>query len=275
MLGLLGAAAMVVLTAVTRHRRFLAGAASWVVFTGVATFVPWLPISTGTPTDGVTVAVANVLTENPDPEAAAADILAVDADVVVVPEARPRIHRILSAEYPFSDRDSRFGSWVGVYSRLPATLLANLPEQLDLDGSRYSRVEIGGRRPFVLWALHLPRPWFTSEGTFQMRPRRHARMLDGVIEAMDTEELPVVAAGDLNLTDRGRGYRRMTRELDDAMRSINGRRTSLKTPFRPLLLRIDHILEPPDWCADRARRFEITGSDHRGVTARIGPCLQT
>ena len=272
MLALAGTVVLVALTAVTRERRFLAGASSWVLFGAVATFVPWLPISTGTPVNGVTVAVANALAKNPDPEAAAADILALDADVVVVPEDSGAIHELLAEAYPFAHRDVRLRGFVGVYSRLPARLLP-YPDGL-IERHRYARVAIGGDRPFVLWALHLPRPWFTTEDTSQMRPRRHAEYLDRVIDAMAEETLPVVVAGDLNLTDRGRGYRRITRDLDDAMRSVNGRRTSLKTAFRPLLLRIDHILEPPDWCADRARRFRITGSDHRGVAARIGPCAR-
>jgi endonuclease/exonuclease/phosphatase (EEP) superfamily protein YafD len=108
-----------------------------------------------------------------------------------------------------------------------------------------------------------------------MRPGGHARTLSKFVDAIDAETGPVVVAGDLNLTDRGRGYRELTAHLDDAMRGIRGGRTEVKASYRPLLLDIDHILEPPAWCADGARRFHISGSDHRGVTARVGPCRTT
>jgi endonuclease/exonuclease/phosphatase (EEP) superfamily protein YafD len=39
-----------------------------------------------------------------------------------------------------------------------------------------------------------------------------------------------------------------------------------------LLLRIDHVFVPGDWCADDGGRFPLTGSDHRGVKVTVGPC---
>jgi endonuclease/exonuclease/phosphatase (EEP) superfamily protein YafD len=262
--------ALVVAVAVTRRPVLLASAASWTLFGVVAVFLPWVPHSTGHPAQGVTVAAANVLTTNPTKPEAVADILRVDADVVVVPEATPEVHARMSAAYPYAYRQPGAPSALGVYSRLPMT---ERPDATPIfDPARYHRLEVGGPTPFVLWALHLPRPWFVPEGSFQLRPGGHARILSAFITAIDRETEPVVVAGDLNLTDRGRGYRKITAHLDDAMRSIRGARTEIKPSFRPLLLNIDHILEPPSWCADEARRFGIRGSDHRGITARIGPC---
>jgi endonuclease/exonuclease/phosphatase (EEP) superfamily protein YafD len=142
-----------------------------------------------------------------------------------------------------------------------------------IDDDRAQRLVVDGR--FVLWALHLPRPWITPRGDTWMRPGGHARTLDRFLRRFEDEELPVILAGDLNLTDRGRGYRRITDGRRDAMRGIVGSYTSVKRPFRPLLLRIDHILVPEDWCADGQRRYGIAGSDHRGVTARVGPCARS
>lgn len=262
--------ALLTVAALRWRRALLAAAASWVLFGGVAVVAPWLPLSTGHPADGVTVAAANVLTGNAHPTLAATDLMATGADVLVVPEVSTGVHHFLAKVYPFAHRQAPNGGSMGVYTRLPATVLPEVPGTINHE--RYLRVRIGGDEPFVLWALHLPRPWFTSEGIHQRRPRGHAITVDRVLAAVDAEALPVVVAGDLNLTDRGRGYRKFTDRFDDAMRSIAGRRTSLKMLFRPLLLRIDHVLMPEDWCADQARRFEITGSDHRGVMARLGPC---
>ena len=242
----------------------------WALFGVVAVFLPWVPHSTGHVERGVTVAVANALADNPDKAQAAADILAVDADVLIVPEDTPRLHARLAARYPYAHRFEFAPASLGVFSRLPVSEDPDAPEPFF--PARYLRLDVGGPTPFVLWAMHLPRPWFTSRSDYQLRPGGHAQVLDRFLRAIAAETEPVVVAGDLNLTDRGRGYRKLTAHLDDAMRSIRGARTEIKPLYRPLLLDIDHILEPPDWCADRARRFHVTGSDHRGITARVGPC---
>ena len=42
--------------------------------------------------------------------------------------------------------------------------------------------------------------------------------------------------------------------------------------FAPLLLRIDHIFESRNWCAESSDTYPITGSDHQGVASTVGPC---
>jgi endonuclease/exonuclease/phosphatase (EEP) superfamily protein YafD len=272
---LLGVAGLVAAMAVARQPWLLAAAASWTIFGIVAVFLPWVPHPTGPVAEGrgVTVVVANALADNPTKAEAAADIAAIDADIVVVPEDSRRVHAALLTKYRYGYQYPFASSWLGVYSRLPVTQRdGDIPV---FDPSRYLRLEVGGPTPFVLWALHLPRPWLTAKDSYQMRPGGHARVLSRFIAAIDAETEPVVVAGDLNLTDRGRGYRKITANLDDAMRGIRGARTEIKRLYRPLLLDIDHILEPPSWCADSAKRFRISGSDHRGITARVGPCAST
>lgn len=265
-----GILALLVTAAAARAPLFVGAAASWTLFGVAAVFLPWMPHSTGHVGRGVTIAVANVLARNTRPLDAATNVAGIDADIVVVPEDTRTVHEQLARKYPYARRYELGNSWLGVYARVPVKERAGVTPVFD--PSRYLRLEVGGPTPFVLWALHLPRPWITPKGTFQMRPGGHARVLSAFVEAIDAETGPVVVAGDLNLTDRGRGYRKLTAHLDDAMRGIRGARTEIKPSYRPLLLNIDHILEPPGWCADHARRFVITGSDHRGITARVGPC---
>ena len=217
------------------------------------------------------IAVANVLDHNPHADDVVADILDADADIVVVPESTFSIHVRLSAFYDHAIRVQLYDAALGVYSasRWRPRGVPGL-----LDESRQQRLEIDGPDGrFVLWAVHLPKPWFVSSG-YQMRPGGHARKLDAFIDRFDSETLPVVVAGDTNLTDRGRGYRKLTDRFDDALRGIWGGPTAAKSYLRPLLLRIDHILIPEDWCADGGDRFDLTGSDHRGVRARVGPCRE-
>jgi endonuclease/exonuclease/phosphatase (EEP) superfamily protein YafD len=131
---------------------------------------------------------------------------------------------------------------------------------------------VNGPAPFELWALHLPKPSLNTDRDSQARPGAHGRTLDRIRHVIREASLPVVVAGDLNLVDRGRGYQMLTADLDDASRSAWGGPTA-KRSWLPLLFpRVDHILMPHGWCADRAARFDVTGSDHRGVRARLGPC---
>jgi len=89
-----------------------------------------------------------------------------------------------------------------------------------------------------------------------------------------------VVLGDLNLTDRGRGYHQVLGQahLVDAMRA-SGTGFSSIGKWTPLLLRIDHVLVSggpagPGWCGDDAHQLELPRSDHRAVAATVGPCAE-
>ncbi|MEN3272376.1 MAG: vancomycin resistance protein VanJ, partial [Actinomycetota bacterium] len=131
-----------------------------------------------------------------------------------------------------------------------------------LDDHHLLRVVVGGK--LVLWALQQPSDW--------TKPNKTTETVDTLLRQMVEETLPVVLAGDATFSDRGRAYRKLTSRFADAMRGAWGGPTARAALLRPLLLRVDHVFEPDEWCADRAGRFAITGSDHRGVHVRIGPC---
>ena len=256
----------------TARRHHAAAAASTAAFAFVAVFAPWLPQESPAPAGrGVTVVVANMLGHNTRADEVTASIIRQAPDIVVVPEASLAVHRRLSAVYPYVVRKDVRHPVLGVYGRYPmeAGQRPNL-----LDSTRQWRIEVDGPdERFVLWAVHLPKPWFVGAGGYQMRPFGHDAKLGAFLDAFDRETLPVVVAGDTNLTDRGRGYRRvLDRGFDDALRVIGGGVTARKWYLRPLFLRIDHVFVPDDWCAADGARFELPGSDHRGVRVRVGRC---
>jgi endonuclease/exonuclease/phosphatase (EEP) superfamily protein YafD len=125
----------------------------------------------------------------------------------------------------------------------------------------------------VLYALHVPRPWWTGRGEYQATIAEHHRLVATLAARAAHEPGPVVLAGDFNSTDRGRDYRLLTdgAGLVDAMRNGWTGPTSVTT-WRTFLLRIDHLLVGPRWCGDAPRRFPLPRSDHDGITATIGPC---
>jgi hypothetical protein len=133
----------------------------------------------------------------------------------------------------------------------------------------------GGRRAAggALRRLRDPlfRPWIDDSRASISVPD-HRRLIRELADLAAAERLPTVVAGDLNLVDRSSGYRLLDDRMRDAVRTSWAGPTSLKGKFLPLLARIDHIFVSEEWCADGGGRFDIAGSDHRGVVATIGPC---
>jgi endonuclease/exonuclease/phosphatase (EEP) superfamily protein YafD len=261
------ALAVVALLALVRpFRAGVAVAASVAVTGAVAIVAPWTPRDAGpvAPDRAVTVAAANVQSRTD----AAGAVLAVDPDVLVVNEMTPRLRPVLAAHYPYRLDDVRTDDpSLAVYSRLPL----GVPQVGGLPGMRVEVTAPGG--PFVLYALHVPRPWITGPPGYEATPAEHLRIVERVTDRVATERAPVVVAGDLNSVDRGPDYRVLVTRggLVDAMRSEWAAPTSV-AKWTPLLPRIDHVLVSAGWCGDRPRRFALPRSDHLGVTASVGPC---
>ena len=268
--GLIAVAALVV-----ARRRAVLPVISLVLAAAVAVVAPWTPDDAGTvaPGAGVTIASANVTSMR----STLPPLRDVSADVVVVAEDGAAVDAGLVAAYPHSvvtPGVPRGGVYspaaprVGVYSRFPLRLL-ELPGP-DLPGLR---VAVDAPIPFTLYALHVPRPWFTGQGEYQATVAQHHRLVVALAGRAARETGPVVLAGDLNSTDRGRDYRLLTdgTGLVDAMRDGWTGPTSVTT-WRAFLLRIDHLLVGPGWCGDASRQFPLSRSDHDGITAVVGPC---
>ena len=251
----------------TRQPRWLVPTGSALLVGLLATLGPWLPADAGPvrPGAGVTVVGANVR-ESREPVPA---LLQASPDVLVISELSPRVDAALSAVYP-NREVLRGGPSVGVYSRLPLRVLDRGGP--DLPGMR---LEVDGPDgPFLLYGLHVPRPWYTADGSgYQATLAEHHRILTALAARIAAERQPVVVLGDLNMPDRGRDYRQLlqTPHLVDAMRD-RGTRFSSVGKWTPLLLRIDHALVSSGWCGDDAGQLELPGSDHRGIGVTVGPC---
>jgi endonuclease/exonuclease/phosphatase (EEP) superfamily protein YafD len=259
--------AVVALVALVRPRRAGLGVAGSVMLAGaVAIVAPWTPLDAGpvAPGRAVTLASANV---GYQAEPAGA-LLAVNADVLVIAEMTPDLEPTLAARYPYHVDDLRAAPGVAVYSRLPL----GEPQLDDLAGLRVEVTAAGG--PFVLYALHVPRPWITAgPPDYQVTPDEHLRIVERLGDRVASERRPVVVAGDLNSVDRAPDYRALVARggLVDAMRAGWAAPTSVGK-WQPLLVRIDHVLVSAGWCGDGPRRFYLPGSDHAGITASIGRC---
>ncbi len=269
--------AVVVVAGILAFRRWAGRAAasvlavSTLLMGAVAVVGPWLPADTGavSPDGAVVVAGANV-----DAQGAPLDALrTIDADLWVVPELSPEVRSEFTAGYPHSLVSVTRPPIIGVFSRYPVRVLE--PAGPDLPGERVL-VE-GPAGPFVLYALHIPRPWIfgDADSSYQASVAEHQRLADAVAARVAGETLPVVVVGDLNSTDRGRDYRALVpgAGLVDAMRAELAGPTSVGK-WRFLLARIDHVLVSRGWCGDDPRRVEMVGSSHRAITVTVGPCAR-
>lgn len=257
--------------AAVRRRRLLAvGVVSWLVATAVAVVGPWRPQPVPPPVQGFRVVTANVNSRNPTIGQAVADAVARGGDLVLLIEAG-KGRWTPPAEYTTVIRP-QYSAQVFM-SRFPARLLDKPPGwPKDFRAHRLEVDAPTGR--IVVYLAHLKRPHLGPRRILGIRSQLRAqrREREALLRSARAEDGPVVVAGDFNISDRSRPYRRITSRFRDAMRSGWGGPTYVKTSWRPLLLRIDHIFVPREWCSARAERFALRGSDHRGLAVDVGPC---
>jgi vancomycin resistance protein VanJ len=247
-----------------RRRTLLPVAASLLVFGVVAVLGPISPHRGPPPVHPVSLVTANLYWDNPTPDAAVDAVLAAGADVEVTvettAEARATLDRVDTA-HPYSATANE----IQVRSRYPLKAMldpAHVPDR------RILRVTIEAPAgAFVLYAVHSLNP--LSESTFASQLVR----IDRLLGAATQETLPVVIAGDFNMSDRQLGYRLLASHMRDAITASGwGRPTYSDGIWAPLFLRIDHVFVPRTWCAANGRTVDLPGSDHDGLAVAIGPC---
>jgi endonuclease/exonuclease/phosphatase (EEP) superfamily protein YafD len=156
-----------------------------------------------------------------------------------------------------------------------------------LGASRYLRTHLRWQgREAVLYNVHLrgygvEKPW-EAEGFPLMRPKawlpfvqryRLAFRLRSVEardlrDRMDSETLPVILAGDLNVTPDNWDYRLLSRGMTDAFRRGGRGWGGTYRGDRPLV-RIDYVLVDPAFEVHTAHVPDVRFSDHRPVVAGL------
>ena len=241
----------------------LAAGLSCAVAAATAILAPRSPQEAQAPERPIRFAVANVQRDNGSSAHAIEALRAQQPDVVVAIEMPPGFAAELEqavGELPHHETRGELGVW----ARWPVRSQALPTGYPDV---RLFRVRIEADEPFVLYAFHARNPLYEESFADQ---RRLDRLL---ATAAEDEGLPVVLAGDFNLSDRAQGYRLLTEPYRDAMRAGTWASDTYDLHvWRALLLRIDHLFVPSEWCVDRAGTFDVPGSDHDGIAATVGPC---
>nr|MBX2796976.1 endonuclease/exonuclease/phosphatase family protein [Myxococcales bacterium] len=211
----------------------------------------------------ITLLSANLYAPNREPAALVGEIGSVDADVVVLQELTRRWRRelqpVVGGLHEHSVvRDDAFG--IGVFSKHPL-LASDTTTTWDLPALRVELQPPGGER-LAIYVVHTLPP-ATRHGA-QVRREQ----LERLREQLESERLPFVVLGDLNLTVHDPLWGHLVREpVVDAMDSCgrwwgptwpNG-----VVPLPPL--RLDHALHSRGLLCVSLSEGVGEGSDHRPV----------
>ncbi len=247
-----------------RRVRLLTVVASLVAFGVVCVVGPLLPHRGPAPVAPLTLVSTNLYLNNTTPQAAVTALLAVGADVEVAVENSPQhlaAFERIDTSHPYSASDDQ----LVVRSRYPVTAMLD-PAHVPTRRTLAVTIEAPAG-PFLLYAVHALNP--LSESTFTSQ----LVWVERLLRAAARETLPVVIAGDLNMSDRQLGYRRLAGEMRDAITAGGwGHMTYSDGVWAPLFLRIDHVFVSRQWCAADGGTVDLPGSDHEGVAVQIGPC---
>lgn len=270
-LGVVGVLLAHALSLLLRRRAIVAiSMVAWLVSATVMIASPRMPTRFATPRRPFLLVAANLRFDNPFPSEAANTVVARHGDVVVLSEGTEPSEAVVAAAYPYH-RQSRYEG--KNYSEFVASRYPLRPLAVPRELHQAVVVEVMAPTPFVLVAVHLPRagidlPHFHGEVSFA--GQRHA--IDAVTRLTNAAQLPVVVAGDFNVSDRTFAYHRLVTHRRDAMRARFAGSTYDYFPWNLLVLRIDHVTIDRSWCAARPARFHPTGSDHQAVQVEIGAC---
>ncbi|MDP2289966.1 MAG: endonuclease/exonuclease/phosphatase family protein [Actinomycetota bacterium] len=242
--------------------------ATLLVLTQPVVFHAGAPAAAGA-TPRLTVAYANVLYNNPAPEAVADALLATDADVLVMAEFVNPVQQALEAragdDYPYrAEAVSRSSSAIGIWSRHPIVSggvtrvggRATIDVVLDVDGHE---VRVLG--------VHPNPPTFDADLWEQQ--------LAAIGDHATVGELPTVIVGDFNAARWHPSFRAL---LDRGWRDVHetmGRGWSVSWPMDegllpPPFVRIDHALFGDGVAPIAIDDLAIPGSDHKGFVVTFG-----
>ena len=218
------------------------------------------------------------------------------ADVVALQELSFPAARLLAAEfareYPYQalHPNGTASAGQGILSRFPIHD-DDYWQHVDIPGAlghQRVTVEAHGQR-FAFYNLHPVHPGMVG-GLFDARPR--AIEIERLLARISRETLPVILAGDFNMSDQADDYRRITALYRDAFREggrgmgytfpdwrapqsrsvING----LPLGFMPRLVRLDYVFHNDTLQVLDARVWPTAGgSDHRPLRVRLAVMNQS
>jgi endonuclease/exonuclease/phosphatase (EEP) superfamily protein YafD len=189
------------------------------------------------------------------------------ADVVVLQEVTRAWAQVLRHDVKgynegrLLTREDPYG--IALLSRWP--ILRATPEDFARDGlPSFVVTVLVGERPVEVVGMHSHWPILPK-----LYVARNTALHEAA-HAVRTAKVPVVLAGDLNLTPYAPAFGTLLREtgLADALHGL-GWRPTWRASWPPLALPIDHVLVPSSACVTHAEIGPAIGSDHRPVRVTL------
>ncbi|MFM9267022.1 endonuclease/exonuclease/phosphatase family protein [Tychonema sp. BBK16] len=173
---------------------------------------------------------------------------------------------------------------VGIISKYPILSsdilhLANHPETQQRAIIKFNQQEI------VIYNMQATGPWFGRSkklpfvGMPVYKYVKRAPEIQDLVERVQQETLPVIVAGDFNMTDETQDYYNLQKVLEDAFlksgfgfgftwpHGFFAKRFNLKITYP--VCRIDYIWYSQHWGAKSSSVLEATESDHLPVAAEL------
>jgi vancomycin resistance protein VanJ len=218
--------------------------------------------------DSFRVLSFNVFPENQKTDTALEWLLGQDADLLLLQEI-PTALPALEAAYPYYDYDST-GQGFALFSRYPI----ELSSEFDLSGESQQRfiLNLDGQS-IAVYNLHLLMPLNEREGDFLLfryDESRRNQQINELLSALEAETIPVIVAGDFNMSEWSPIYSRLSAHLQDAYRLSSwglgatwpGGASEELPDFLPRLARLDYLWYSQGLEAVSAYVGSQLGSDH-------------
>ena len=227
----------------------------------------------------ITVMTSNVLKTKENADAVIASIKKANADVVAIQELNPviakSIQEELIAEYPYQILEpSPSYDGMGLLSKYPLSpedvvfsenWLVGIPQayELDFDGEK-----------ILVINFHAIPPYESPE-YFKLANNIRNDQVEELLSLIRKQEIPAIALGDLNATEKNEAYQLMTSQMFDTWREkglgLGNTRINLVDYLPPKwLVRIDYVFHSQELETNTVEIGPWDGhSDHRPVVAEL------
>lgn len=236
----------------------------------------------------ISVVTFNAQGSNVDLSQAIDWLLNIAPDLIALQETAPGFDARLAPLYEQYAYEDHVAGNARVFSRFP--ILGREALALDAEGEVAALrllLDVYGA-PLAVYALHLSVP-FRSAGEDQPPAHigpgmllrydesRRNRQIATLLERLESESLPFILAGDLNMSDASLIYDRLAAEMRDAWRGAGngaGRTFPVAAEIglpRVILpfLRLDYVWHSADMRATEAELGPPIGSDHLALRAEL------
>lgn len=173
---------------------------------------------------------------------------------------------------------------MGILSRYP--ILPSKDFKLAEEGLVFQQratVQIG-EREIAIYNIHTTYPWFRPQKIFfsltlpMYDYSTRSSEIQTLVKLLQDEKLPVIAAGDFNMTDQSQDYSYLTQILVDSFQESGWgfgftwpahKNPSGEINLNNPIVRVDYIMHSDDWTSQSTQVLSKTGSDHLPIITKL------